>query len=75
MLEAPHPSLKKMYSPSDGIMDVFYLSEAHASFHSFNTKPEVEELYRTIFMLSLAHCCNEPEKCSFPVFTIQPFAD
>lgn len=41
MLEAT-PSIKKMYSASDGLMEVLYLSNAKATFTSFSQKPEVE---------------------------------
>jgi len=42
MLEAT-PAIKGMYSASDGLMEVLYLTNAKATFSSFSKKPEVEE--------------------------------
>lgn len=42
MLEA-NPAIKGMYSASDGLMEVLYLTNAKATFCSFSKKPEVEE--------------------------------
>ena len=42
MLEAT-PSIKGMYSASDGLMEVLYLTNAKATFCSMTKKPEVEE--------------------------------
>ena len=42
MLEAT-PSIKGMYSASDGLMEVLYLTNAKATFSSFSKKPEFEE--------------------------------
>lgn len=42
MLEA-NPVIKGMYSASDGLMEVLYLTNAKATFCSFSKKPEVEE--------------------------------
>lgn len=35
------PSLKAMYSPDDGNMQMFYLKDATATFSSFTAEPEV----------------------------------
>lgn len=40
MLEAI-PSLQKLYRPGDGILEVFYLSDAEASICSFDEAPAV----------------------------------
>lgn len=42
MLEAA-PSLKSMYSADDGIMAVFYLKNAKATFSSFSAEPQTVE--------------------------------
>lgn len=40
---AANPAIKGMYSASDGLMEVLFLTDAKATFCSFSKKPEVEE--------------------------------
>jgi len=38
------PSLKKMYTPDDGVYEVFYLTDAVAVFNAFGSEPKTVQL-------------------------------
>jgi len=38
------PSLKKMYTPDDGVYEVFYLADAVAVFNAFGSEPKTVQL-------------------------------